>query len=117
VLVLRHPLFPGSPPPPAHRCLPLSQGPCRESEDVVFVADSPIPITAASFYFEVALEASGLERGSKDAPSLSIGLWSSHALATSQHGNQWGMGSYVYNSREGFKGRCVGVRTGWGRGG
>ncbi len=77
----------------------------------MFVSDTPIPLTTPSFYFEVTLEPSNFDRASKDVPSLSIGLWSAHALASSAHGHQWAMGSYVYNSREGFKGRWVAHRV------
>ena len=63
--------------------------PGRRTEDVVFVADAPVPSDVASglYYFEVALV--DVEHSSRDGPSVCVGLWSDTASSRGMYVFLW----------------------------
>lgn len=76
------------------------RGACR-GDDIVFVADRPIPLHAQSHYFEMTLERA--ERSSRDSPAVSVGLWSETALTRGRFGCEWGDGSFCFVGKDGTK--------------
>ena len=73
----------------------------RSSEEVVLVANHPVPLSSPQYYFEVVIDSA--ERSGRSAPAVAVGLWADTPLTRGLDGCEWGKGCVAYYGTDGTK--------------